>query len=60
MKELPENYKRYKFVDISVQPFNKKTNHSGNSVMRGAFANLQPVQQPQGGASPTPTTPSGP
>jgi hypothetical protein len=64
VKELPANYKRYKFVDISVQPFNKKTAHSGNSVMRGAFANLQPVQQPQAGGTPTtptaPTAPGGP
>jgi hypothetical protein len=61
VKELPDNYKRYKFVDISIQPFNKKTNHSGNSVLRGAFANIQPVQQQQqGGAGTTPTTPSGP
>ena len=59
VKELPANYKRYKFVDVSIQPFNKKTAHSGNSVLRGAFASLQPVpQQGQGGATPTP--PGGP
>src|SRR4051812_2999342 len=58
VKELPKNYKRYKFVDVSIQPFNNRTAHSGKSVLRGAFANLQPVQQqPQGG---TPTTPPGP
>ena len=58
VKEMPANYKRYKFVDVSIQPFNRRTNHSGNSVLRGSFASLQPVQQqPQGG---TPTTPAGP
>jgi hypothetical protein len=45
VKELPANYKRYKFVDVSIQPFNNRTAHSGNSILRGAFANLQPVQQ---------------
>ncbi len=58
VKELPANYKRYKFVDVSIQPFNNRTAHSGNSVLRGAFANLQPVQQqPQGGGSSTTPTP---
>jgi hypothetical protein len=58
VKELPSNYKRYKFVDVSIQPFNNRTAHSGKSVLRGAFANLQPVQQQQqqpGGTSTTPT-----
>ena len=52
---LPGNYEKYKFIDVSVQPFNNKTGHSGNSVLRGALADLKPVppgQQPgaQGGA----------
>jgi hypothetical protein len=59
VKELPSNYQKYKFVDISIQPFNNRTAHSGNSILRGAFADLQPVQQqqqqPQG--SGTGTTP---
>ena len=59
VKQLPSNYKRYKFVDISIQPFNNRTAHSGNSVLRGAFANLQPVQQqPQGGGTSTTPTPT--
>jgi hypothetical protein len=59
VKELPANYKRYKFVDVSVQPFNNRTAHSGNSILRGAFANLQPVQQPAQPQAPsgTGTTP---
>jgi hypothetical protein len=60
VKELPANYKRYKFVDISIQPFNNRTAHSGNSIMRAALANLQPVQQQPQQQSPggTGTTPS--
>ena len=55
VKELPSDYKKYKFVDISIQPFNNRTAHSGKSVLRGAFANLQPVQQQgQGGTGTTP------
>jgi hypothetical protein len=58
VKELPANYKRFKFVDISIQPFNNRTAHSGRSILRGAFANLQPVQQqPQGGGTSTTPTP---
>lgn len=58
VKELPANYKRYKFVDVSIQPFNNRTAHSGKSILRGAFANLRPVQQqPQGGGTGTTPTP---
>ena len=44
---LPANYKRFKFIDVSRQPFNNKTGHSGQSVLRGAVADLQPVPQGQ-------------
>jgi hypothetical protein len=47
VKEMPANYQKYKFVDVSIQPFNNRTAHSGNSILRGAFADLQPVQQQQ-------------
>jgi hypothetical protein len=56
---LPANWQRYKFVDVSIQPFNRTTAHSGNSVLRGAFANLTPVpQNQQGGTGTTGTTPT--
>lgn len=53
---LPANYKRFKYIDVSAQPFNRKTGHSGNSFLRGALANLKPVpknQQPNGTTAPT-------
>lgn len=53
---LPSNYQRYKSIDVSIQPFNNKTAHSGNSVLRGQLANIQPVQQGQAGGGTT-TTP---
>jgi hypothetical protein len=55
---LPANYKRFKYIDVSAQPFNNKTGHSGNSFLRGALADLKPVpksQQPNGTAPTQPT-----
>ena len=46
--QLPENYERFKFIDVSRQPFNNRPNHSGQSVLRGRLADLQqPPQQGQ-------------
>jgi hypothetical protein len=53
--KLPAGYQRFKFVDVSRQPFNNQTGHSGDSVLRGAFSELKavpPSQQP--GAQTTP------
>ena len=52
---LPANFTRFKFVDISRQPFQPNTGHSGDSLLRGAFANIQPVQA--GTTTPGTTTP---
>jgi hypothetical protein len=57
---LPAEFDKYKFIDVSRQPFNKQTGHSGDSLLRGELADLQPVPQGQGPAGGTPTTPSGP
>ena len=57
---LPEDFDKYEFIDVSRQPFNKQTGHSGDSVLRGELANLEPVPEgqqgapPAGGAPPTP------
>jgi hypothetical protein len=52
---LPEGYEKYKFIDISDEPVNKDTDHSGKSVLRGAFADLvTPEQQQQQGEQPAP------
>jgi hypothetical protein len=49
VKELPANYKRYKFIDISREPVDRNGTHSGNSVMRGALTLLKkPIAQGSG------------
>jgi hypothetical protein len=50
--KLPENFSRFKFVDVSRQPFSRNQGHSGDSVLRGSFADLQPVPEDQQGAAP--------
>jgi hypothetical protein len=57
---LPEDFDKYKYIDVSRQPFNKQTGHSGDSVLRGELANLEPVPEGQQGAPApggTPPTP---
>lgn len=58
---LPANWRRYKFVDVSLETIDSNLKHSGNSVLRGALADLQAPQQgtstTPGGASTTPTAP---
>jgi hypothetical protein len=61
---LPTDFAKFKAIDISRELFDKNAAHSGNSVLRGTFASLQPVPQQQqgptgtGGAQPgTGTTP---
>jgi hypothetical protein len=53
---LPGDFAKFKAIDISRERFDKNTAHSGNSVLRGTFASLQPVPQQQqgGGAATTP------
>ncbi|MEA2459299.1 MAG: hypothetical protein QOC95_2271, partial [Thermoleophilaceae bacterium] len=53
---LPANYARYRFIDISREVVSdNKAGHGNGSVLRGAFASIQPVpQQQQGGAATTP------
>jgi Sigma-70, region 4 len=49
---LPANYKRFRFIDVSVQTLNKTTAHSGNSVLRGPLSALQPVPTSAQGTPP--------
>jgi Sigma-70, region 4 len=44
---LPENFEDFRFIDVSRQPFNNETGHSGDSVLRGQIADLQPVPEGQ-------------
>ena len=50
---LPENFADYKFIDVSREPIKGPEAHSGNSVLRGALADLADVpEQPAQGAQP--------
>lgn len=40
---LPDDYKRYRFVDISLEKLDNKREHSGRSVLRGKLADMQPA-----------------
>ncbi len=46
---LPSNYRRFKFIDISLEPVDRNAAHSGNSVMRGVLQLLKkPIAQGSG------------
>ena len=50
---LPAGYEKYKYIDISDEPINSDKKHSGNSILRGALADIvtpQEQQQAQGGS----------
>ena len=53
---LPEDYKKYKFIDISREKVDTNRAHSGISILRGAIADFQPVPESaqQGGTGTTP------
>ena len=55
---LPEDFSKFKSIDVSRELFSdKNAAHGNSSVLRGEFANLKPVPQQQGGS--TSTTPGG-
>ena len=62
--KLPAALSRYKFIDVSLEKIDNNAEHSGNSVLRGAIANMvtpeqaAQAQQQQGGTGPT--GPTGP
>ncbi|MBA3304432.1 MAG: anti-sigma factor [Thermoleophilaceae bacterium] len=51
-KELPKGYEKYKFIDVSREPVTGPKAHSGNSVLRGSFADLAKPEPEGGGAAP--------
>lgn len=61
---LPADVGKFKSIDISRELFaDKNAGHSNNSVLRGDFSSIKPVQQPSGtattpGGTTTPGTPS--
>jgi hypothetical protein len=44
---LPADFERYRFIDISREPLDKQRAHSGDSVLRGRIPELR-AAQPQG------------
>jgi hypothetical protein len=38
---LPSDYSRYRFVDVSLEPIDDNTAHSGQSVLRGRLSKLR-------------------
>jgi Anti-sigma-K factor rskA/Sigma-70, region 4 len=50
--DIPADYTKYKYVDVSSEKIDRNPAHSGKSVLRGAIADLvtpQEQQQQQGG-----------
>jgi hypothetical protein len=50
--DIPVDYTKYKYIDISAEKIDRNRAHSGDSVLRGAIADLvtpQQQQQQQGG-----------
>jgi hypothetical protein len=51
--DIPVDYTKYKYIDISAEKIDRNPAHSGDSVLRGAIADLvtpqQQQQQQQGG-----------
>lgn len=49
---LPENFDDYRFIDVSREPVRGPATHSGDSVLRGALADLTAVPTQAPGAQP--------
>jgi hypothetical protein len=51
--DLPENYKSFRFLDISRETVNRNAAHSGTSVLRARTSAIRPPQQGDGAATTT-------
>jgi hypothetical protein len=73
--QLPADYKKFRFIDLSLEKVDNNTKHSGDSVLRAAIASIQkpapasqgstgsgatPQQQVPQQQAPTTTTPAAP
>jgi hypothetical protein len=56
---LPQDFDRYKFIDISREPVDRNRRHSGDSVLRGRLDQLEPPPAGAGGAPQGGTPPPG-
>jgi Anti-sigma-K factor rskA/Sigma-70, region 4 len=55
---LPDDFTKYKFIDVSLEQVDQNRGHSGNSVLRGRIDQIQaPAQNAQQGTTPQSTTP---
>jgi anti-sigma-K factor RskA len=55
---LPSDFTKYKYIDVSLETVDRNAKHSGNSVLRGALADLQaPSATQQQGTTPQSTAP---
>jgi hypothetical protein len=41
---LPDDYRRFRFIDVSAEPVDRNRAHSGNSVLRGPMPRLRRVR----------------
>jgi hypothetical protein len=48
--EIPSDFQKWKYVDVSLETIDRNAGHSGTSVLRGALADMQAPTQQQGGA----------
>ncbi len=55
---LPSDFSKYKFIDLSLETVDRNAKHSGNSVLRGALADLQAPSATQQGTTTPPQTPT--
>lgn len=53
---LPTDFGSYRYLDISREPIDKDTAHSGDSVLRGSLDAVQPIDPAAAGAA-APGTP---
>jgi hypothetical protein len=62
---LPKDFERFRFIDVSREQVDQDRGHSGQSVLRGAIADIQAPPQnaqqggQQGGQAPAPAPPQG-
>ncbi len=52
--KLPENYERYKFIDVSREEVEGDPSHSGQTVLRGEISKMVPVEEDSASTTTTP------
>jgi hypothetical protein len=57
--KLPAGISRYRFIDVSLEKIDNNAEHSGNSVLRGAVADMRAPQEETGPTGPGGATQGG-